>query len=77
VVPVVVDTDGRVWASDGTRDADNLRACLGAAATAWAKTQVDAKTFPIAVPAVVYGKVVGKPAATEGNGRSLPRPTAK
>lgn len=79
LVPVVVDTDGRVWASDGTRETENLRDCLGTAATAWAKTQVDNKTFPLQAPAVVYGKVLANAVQNPGTRSSLkprtPAPT--
>lgn len=70
-IPVVVDTDQRVWASDGTRDEGNLRDCLGTAATNWAKTQVDSKTFPLAAPAVVYGRVVANAKQDLGTGSSI------
>ena len=70
-VPVVVDTDGRVWASDGTRESDNLRDCLGVAATQWAKNQVDAKTFPLVTPAVVFGRVPANVAPSTGPGKSI------
>lgn len=78
VIPVVVDTDGRVWASDGTRETDNFRDCLGAAATAWAKTQVDAKTFPLVAPAVVFGLVeaAARPDA-DPKGKALNAPAGK
>ena len=70
-VPVVVDTDGRVWASDGTRETNTLRDCLGDAATNWAKGQVDSKTFPLVAPAVVFGRVV-VPKAVDADPKGKP-----
>lgn len=77
-IAVVVDTDERVWASDGTRDEGNLRDCLGTAATNWAKTLVESKTFPMAAPAVVYGRVLANATREAGTGSSIsPRGAAK
>jgi hypothetical protein len=73
-IPVVVDTDARVWASDGTRETDNLRACLGAAATAWAKSKLAAGAFPLTPPAVVFGILPRTGPAPSGPGTPIARP---
>ena len=65
VVATVVDTDGTVWTSDGTRETDNLRSCLAQAQTAWVKEQIAQGTFALASPAVVFGKVKQTPVSPE------------
>lgn len=63
VVATVVDIDGTVWTSDGTRESGNLRSCLAQAQTAWVKEQIAADTFALASPAVVLGEVKRTPVA--------------
>lgn len=58
-VVTVVDTDGTVWTSDGTRDEKGLRTCLAAAHNAWVKAQLAEGTLGIDAPAIVVGTLPG------------------
>jgi hypothetical protein len=62
-VATVVDSDGTVWTSDGTRESATLRACLGEAHNAWVKAQIDAHQLTLLAPAVVVGAMPGNKAA--------------
>ncbi len=54
-VATVVDTDGTVWTSEGTRNKADVRTCLGEAHNAWVKGQVAAGTLGVTAPAVIVG----------------------
>ncbi len=54
-VATVVDIDGSVYTSNGTRQKDTLQDCLGKAQNAWVTEQLAAGTLTLAAPAVVMG----------------------
>lgn len=54
-VASVVDVDGSVFTSDGTRQRGTLQHCLGEAQNAWVTEQLASGTLKLAAPAVVVG----------------------
>ncbi len=56
-VATVIDIDGSVFTSDGTRQAGTLQDCLGKAQNAWVTEQLAAGTLTLAAPAVVLGSL--------------------
>lgn len=58
-VVTVLDTDGSVWTSDGTRDDHGLRHCLGEAHRSWVQARHDDGSLGLGPPAIVVGTLPG------------------
>ena len=70
IIATVVDTDGRVWTSDGTQDTTGLRHCLGQAHNAWVSARIAAGEWPLAAPSVAFARLAAGPHDT-GSGKGV------